>query len=164
MGLRRLAVVTTCLAAVLAGAGPSPGSAVPPGTPAPTGGSGHVPVYAYFYQWFERSSWLRAKIDHPLAGNYSSDDPHVLRQQVQQARAAGIDGFLTSWKDTPALDRRLQLLLSVAASEHFDVGVVYEALDFYRHPLPIATVRADITHLAREWAERSGRPTSGARS
>jgi hypothetical protein len=110
-----------------------------------------VPVFAYFYQWFERSSWLRAKIDHPLAGDYSSDDPHVLREQIQEARAAGIDGFLTSWKHTPSLDRRLELLLTIAASEHFAVGVVYEALDFYRHPLPIATVRGDITYLVRRW-------------
>ena len=111
----------------------------------------HTPVYAYFYQWFERGSWDRAKQDFPLAGRYSSDDPHVLRDQVRQARSAGIDGFLTSWKDTPTLDRRLNLLLDIAKSEHFDVGVVYEALDFQRQPLPITTVRADMVHLATNW-------------
>lgn len=111
----------------------------------------HTPVYAYFYQWFERGSWNRAKQDYPLAGKYSSDDPHILRSQVTQARSAGIDGFLTSWKDTPALDRRLTLLLDIAKSAHLDVGVVYEALNFQRQPQPIATVRADLVHLVSRW-------------
>jgi hypothetical protein len=113
--------------------------------------SRHTPVYAYFYQWFEHGSWSRAKQDYPLAGKYSSDDPHVLRAQVIQARSAGIDGFLTSWKDTPALDRRLTLLLDIARSMRLDVGVVYEALDFQRQPQPIATVRADLVHLVSRW-------------
>jgi hypothetical protein len=112
----------------------------------------NVPVYAYFYQWFERSSWNRAKRDFPLAGHYSSDDPHVLRDQITEARWAGIDGFLTSWKRTVPLDRRLRLLLRMATLTNFDVGVVYEALDFYRRPLPFSTVRSDLSYLADRWA------------
>jgi hypothetical protein len=139
-GIRRaavaLALLLTCVPAAVGGS---------PGTAGAT--AGHVPVYAYFYQWFEKSSWQRAKQDFPLAGHYSSDDPHVLRSQIAQARWAGIDGFLTSWKSTVPLDRRLRLLLRVAALTHFDVGVVYEALDFHRRPLPIATVTSDLSYL-----------------
>jgi hypothetical protein len=121
-------------------------------TPTPDAGkSGHVPVYAYFYQWFDSGSWNRAKIDFPLAGKYSSDDPHVLRDQVQQAQSAGIDGFLTSWKSTPTLNRRLGLLISLAQERHLDLGVVYEALDFNRNPLPISTVQADMVQLVTQW-------------
>jgi hypothetical protein len=107
----------------------------------------HVPVFAYFYQWFNPSSWDRAKQDLPLAGKYSSDDPHVLRDQIEAARAAGIDGFLTSWKSTATLNRRLDLLISVARSEQLDLGVVYEALDFSRRPLPVETVKHDMLYL-----------------
>jgi len=95
-----------------------------------------VQVYAYFYQWFTPSSWNRAKADYPLAGRYSSDDLSVLRDQVSQARTAGITGFLTSWKSTDALNRRLDMLVGVARAEKFNLGIVYEALDFQRHPLP----------------------------
>jgi hypothetical protein len=116
-----------------------------------SGAAGTVPVYAYFYQWFNQSSWNRAKQDFPVAGKYSSDDPHVLRNQVRQAQAAGIGGFLTSWKRTDVLDRRLDLLLRVAGDERFGVGVVYEALDFGRRPLPVATVEADMTYLVQRW-------------
>lgn len=109
------------------------------------------PVYAYFYQWYNASSWRRAKEDYPLAGRYSSDDVTIMRSQVKQARAAGINGFLTSWKDTPGLDRRIQRLLRIAGQWHFDIGVVYEALDFERKPLPIATVLRDMTFLVDHW-------------
>ena len=111
-------------------------------------------MYAYFYQWFQRSSWNRAKQDYPLAGRYSSDDPHILRNQISQAQAAGISGFLTSWKNTPTLDRRLSLLLAIAKPQHLDVGVVYEALDFKRHPLPIATVRSSMLYLIATWKKQ----------
>jgi hypothetical protein len=128
-------------------------TALPPGVPNTGRVAGTVspPVYAYFYQWFTDSSWLRAKKDYPLVGRYSSDDSAILRTQVHEARAAGIDGFLTSWKDTPALDRRLERLIRVATEWHFDVGVVYEALDFDRNPLPIATVERDLRALVDRW-------------
>lgn len=134
-------------------AAPSPAvvAPAPSGAAGPTAGDSAagapIPVFAYFYQWFTGTSWNRAKQDFPLIGKYSSDDARVLRTQVQQARAAGIDGFLTSWKDTPALDRRLQLLINVARSERLDLGVVYEALDFTRKPLPVATVEHDLRLL-----------------
>jgi hypothetical protein len=128
--------------------------ATPP-TSAATGGTASgaptVPVYAYLYQWFTVSSWNRAKQDYPLAGRYSSDDVNVLRTQVAQARGAGIDGFITSWKSTVPLNRRLDMLVSVAKSEDFDLGVVYQSLDFARNPLPIATVKHDMVYLLDRW-------------
>jgi hypothetical protein len=117
----------------------------------PVGAATSPPVFAYFYQWFTATSWTRAKQDFPLAGRYSSDDPHVLRDQVQQARGAGIDGFLTSWKSTDALNRRLDMLVRVAHDERFSLGVVYEALDFQRKPLPVATIRRDLRYLVSRW-------------
>ncbi|TWP38665.1 hypothetical protein [Leekyejoonella antrihumi] len=131
-------------AAAAASAGPRPASVHQP----------DAPVYAYFYQWFNQDSWRRAKIDYPLAGRYSSEDPKVLRDQITQAQAAGLNGFLTSWKSTPTLNRRLQMLLDDAGPRHFDVGVVYEGLDFERHPLPIATVRRDMVLLVSKWGSQ----------
>ncbi|HEY5199611.1 MAG TPA: endo-1,3-alpha-glucanase family glycosylhydrolase [Acidothermaceae bacterium] len=110
-----------------------------------------IPVYAYFYQWFSAASWNRAKVDYPLAGRYSSDDPNVLATQINQAKGAGIDGFLTSWKNTATLDRRLDLLINTAKGQNFDLGVVYEALDFSRNPVPVATVQQDMVYLVDRW-------------
>ena len=127
---------------------PSPTVTTAAATPA---GVKPVPVYAYFYQWFTSSSWDRAKQDYPLAGRYSSDDETLLRQQVLQAKATGIDGFITSWKSTVPLNRRLDRLVRVARQENLDLGVVYQALDFYRKPLPIDTIRRDMVYLVDRW-------------
>lgn len=135
--------------------------------PAPAGASTGpdaarpIPVFAYFYQWFTASSWSRAKIDYPLAGRYSSDSLPVLQQQVKEAKAAGINGFFTSWKSTDALNSRLDMLLQVAHADSFEVGVVYEALDFSRAPLPVATVEHDLTYLVSRWGPQLTLPEYG---
>lgn len=151
-----LVVLVVLVMAVFLSFPPAPATASAPAS------REQVPVYAYFYQWFNPTSWNRAKVDHPLAGDYSSDDRAVLRQQIGQAQSAGLTGFLTSWKSTPVLNRRLQMLLDEAAPRHFDIGVVYEALDFRRRPLPIATVRHDMVELVTRWgpqlSSRFGRP------
>jgi hypothetical protein len=110
------------------------------------------PLFAYYYIWFDRSSWDRAKKDYPLLGRYSSDERGVMRRHVRWAKRAGIDGFIVSWKSTPVLDRRLRRLAEVAASEHFKLLMIYQGLDFHRRPLPAGRVARDIDVFARRYA------------
>ncbi len=116
--------------------------------------AGPTPVFAYYYIWFDPSSWNRAKSDLPLLGKYSSDDAKVMRQHVKWAKQAGIDGFIVSWKNTPTLDRRLALLVRIARAEHFSLEVIYQGLDFHRRPLPVDRVAADFEYFARTYADR----------
>jgi Glycosyl hydrolase family 71 len=109
-------------------------------------------LFAYYYQWFVTKSWDRAKVDLPELGAYSSDDPWVMHKHIQQAKAAGITGFIVSWKDTPTNTRRLRTLMAVAAQEHFLLSMIYQGLDFDRNPLPAARVAADFTTFAKEFA------------
>ena len=37
-----------------------------------------------------------------------------MRRQIEEAKSAGIDGFIVSWKDTARNDQRLRMLMSVA--------------------------------------------------
>ncbi|MDF3143069.1 MULTISPECIES: endo-1,3-alpha-glucanase family glycosylhydrolase [unclassified Streptomyces] len=110
------------------------------------------PLMAYYYQWFDAGSWRRGKIDLPVLGPYSSDDHRVVRQHIRQAKAAGIDGFITSWKDTPKNDRRLELLMRVAKSEDFRLAMIYQGLDFGRRPLPTDRVLADFRTFRDRYA------------
>jgi len=128
------------LAAILAG--PATASA----TRAPQ------PVLAYYYIWFDPSSWTRAKTDYPLLGRYSSDERAVMRQHIRWAKAAGIDGFIVSWKSAPKLNDRLAKLIQVADQEHFKLGVIYQGLDFARNPLPSARVAGDLDFFLQEYA------------
>jgi len=110
------------------------------------------PLLAYYYIWFDENSWNRAKTDYPLLGRYSSDDRAVMQKHIEWAKAAGIDGFLVSWKHTERLDRRLAQLIDVAAANNFKLGIVYEGLDFERQPLPAATVAADLNIFLDRYA------------
>jgi Glycosyl hydrolase family 71 len=150
---RRITVLALCC--VLAGCGLGLGASAPRAASAPRQArpaSSATPLFAYYYIWFSRSSWSRAKKDLPLIGGYSSSDPAVLRHQIQQAKSAGIGGFIVSWKDTPLNDVRLRLLMTVAAKEHFKLAMIYQGLDFYRHPLPTSKVAADFVKFRDEFA------------
>ena len=111
-----------------------------------------VPVLAYYYIWFDTKSWDRAKADYPLLGRYSSDDADVMRQHIQWAKEAGIDGFIVSWKSTEKLNRRLDQLVKIAEQESFKLAIIYEGLDFDRHPLPPEQVDADLNYFVQHYA------------
>ena len=106
-----------------------------------------VPVLAYYYIWFNPTSWDRAKTDYSLLGRYSSDDRRVLQQHIRWAKAAGIDGFIVSWKDTEVLTRRLELLTEVAEEEDFKLAIIYQGLDVKRQPFAIDRIAADFDYF-----------------
>jgi glycosyl hydrolase family 99 len=116
--------------------------------------SGDPPVFAYYYIWFNPTSWDRAKTDYPLLGHYSSDERQIMRQHIRWAKQAGISGFLVSWKSTSDLNRRLSKLLTVARDENFKLGIIYQGLDFAREPLPAETVAHDLELFSNRFAHR----------
>lgn len=114
-----------------------------------------IPKLAYYYIWFDSTSWQRAKIDYPLLGNYTSDDRTVMRQHIRWAKAAGITGFIVSWKSTAVLNRRLDQLTDLAEEENFKLVVIYQGLDFERNPLPIEKIAEDLDFFIANFAGRS---------
>jgi len=124
-------VTAALLAQPAAAATPTTNSptAVANGGPATSALAPQLPVLAYYYQWFNASSWNRAKHDYPSIGRYTSDETTVMRTHIREAKSAGITGFLVSWKDTPLNDERLDKLVTVAREERFTLGVVYQGLD-----------------------------------
>jgi hypothetical protein len=129
-------------------ADPTPAAA----TPSPRFDLASVPLLAYYYIWYDASSWNRAKSDTPLLGTYSSDDAAVMRQHVTWARAAGIDGFIVSWKNTTTLDKRLDALVAIAREQGFKLSIIYQGLDFSRAPLPATTVAEDLDYFISHYA------------
>jgi hypothetical protein len=121
-------------------------------TPDPNEPVRPVPLLAYYYQWFDHGSWDRAKVDYPLAGRYSSDSVAVMEEQVAAAQAAGIDGFIVSWKSSRTNNRRLEALMRVARAADFKLAVSYQGLDFHRRPLPASRIAADFKLFARRYA------------
>jgi len=152
-----LAVASLAACALAAPASAQAARATAAAASARQGGTGNsagtsIPLFAYYYIWFSHNSWARAKTDRPLVGTYSSSDPGVMRHQIVQAKSAGITGFIVSWKDTPLNDQRLELLMRVAAQEHFKLAMIYEGLDFSRKPLPVSQVAADFVTFRDRFA------------
>jgi len=152
-----LAVASLAACALAAPASAQAARATAAAASARQGGTGNsagtsIPLFAYYYIWFSHNSWARAKTDLPLVGTYSSSDPGVMRHQIVQAKSAGITGFIVSWKDTPLNDQRLELLMRVAAQEHFKLAMIYEGLDFSRKPLPVSQVAADFVTFRDKFA------------
>jgi Glycosyl hydrolase family 99 len=137
----RRGVIASILAAMLLAA---PSATASPGDP--------IPTWAYYYIWFDVSSWNRAKVDYPLLGRYSSDETSVMRSHIRLAKQAGIDGFIVSWKSTPVLNRRLRMLAGVAAQEHFRLAIIYQGLDFHRRPQPVSRIAGDLREFTRTFA------------
>jgi Glycosyl hydrolase family 99 len=132
-----------------------PAASAPAATPSP--------VFAYYYIWFDPSSWNRAKTDFPALGRYSSDERLVMQRHTRWAKDAGIEGFIVSWKSTPPLDERLRELAEVARAERFKLLVIYQGLDFEREPLPAARIARDLDFFRARYArhpafDKFGRP------
>jgi hypothetical protein len=58
---------------------------------------------------------------------YSSEDPAVLRKQIQQARHMGISAFIVDWygESNPYSDHNFGLLQQAASESHFQVALLY---------------------------------------
>jgi hypothetical protein len=159
--IRLLATVATWAVVAAAVAAAPPAQAAPGSAPAADAGCGpntpaqpdEAPVLAHFYIWFHPTAWNRAKTDYPTVGRYSSSQTSVMRQQVAQARGAGIDGFMVGWRSTETLNRRLAALRGIAAESDFKLAVTYQAQDFNRNPLPVAQVQRDLEELAATYAD-----------
>jgi len=115
--------------------------------------SNPVPVLAYYYIWFDTTSWDRAKTDFPLLGHYSSDNADVMRQHIKWAKSAGINGFIVSWKSTEKLNKRLEQLIQIANQENFKLVVIYQGLDFQRDPLAIKQIDSDFSYFIDHFAD-----------
>ncbi len=149
-----VAAVSTAAAGPARAARPADAATTTAGCPErATSPPDEAPVLAHFYIWFHASAWNRAKTDYPAIGRYSSSQSSVMRTQVTQARAAGIDGFIVGWRSTDILNRRLATLHSVAADNDFKLAITYQAQDFNRNPLPVAQVRRDLEELAATYAD-----------
>ena len=77
-------------------------------------------VIADYQPWFGDKEHINV--------GYSTQDPNVLRKQIQQAKDLGIYAFAVDWygERRPFLDRSYALLQQIAAQNRFHVGLMYD--------------------------------------
>jgi hypothetical protein len=81
---------------------------------------GNPKVLADYQPWF-------GDPEHIDVG-YSSQDPNVLRKQIENARKMGIYAFAVDWYGSrrPFLDRSTALLQRIASEQHFHIALMYD--------------------------------------
>jgi hypothetical protein len=124
-------------------------AATPPTLPSPTRTS--PPVLAYYYMWFNSSSWTHAKTDIPALGPYTSTDKAVIHQEVTWAKQTGVDAFIVSWKDTPSLNQALAELVAECQSQGLKLVLLYEGLDVNRNPIATSIVSSDLAWFMSQY-------------
>ncbi|MCL4506594.1 MAG: hypothetical protein M1434_07570 [Chloroflexi bacterium] len=88
-------------------------------------------VLAFYYTWYSSDLWSSGKTSDVAAQPYNSTDPNAITRQVDQARGAGIDGFVASWygpdggANNQTQSNFLQLL-DIAAARGFKAAVDFE--------------------------------------
>lgn len=91
-------------------------------------------VLAFHYGWYgPDEGWGRSADggrnhpNTPEGGLYDSADPAVIARQIQQARAAGITGFITSWDGEHNRRDRVLAALVAAAPTDFSITAYLES-------------------------------------
>lgn len=86
-------------------------------------------LLAYYYPWYTLESWSSPFLkDNPLKPYHSSSRDTILRH-VEQAKVAGIDGFISSWWGPGSeTDTNLVKLLEIAMQQEFKVVINFETL------------------------------------
>jgi hypothetical protein len=118
-------------------------------------GPSQAPVFAYYYMWMQGAYWSTNKLDHPeqpFPGNYNSADPAVINWQIEQAKAAGITGFIVSWKNNATYRTILPEVESAAGKDNFKLAIEYETLGASKHALPVAEISADLHYFVANYA------------
>jgi hypothetical protein len=128
-------------------------------------GRGHV-VLAYYYTWWEPevlSDALYTPSDHIAAGaRQIADDPALLRKHIQEAKSAGIDGFIVNRVSD------LALLLPLAREANFSVTMQLDAThgfgsqlaSFYQYASDPAMVRYQGHPVLFFWQSQTLAPES----
>jgi LysM repeat protein len=89
-------------------------------------------VLAHYYAWFDPSSFEAGKTPFTNPSPYFSTDANVMTRHVQQAKGAGIDGFVQSWygpNSAQQTEPNFAQLLNVASANGFTAAVTFEPIN-----------------------------------
>jgi len=104
-------------------------------------------VLAYYYVWYDEGSFNSA-LFQPLQP-YNSDDLGVMQRHVDQAKTAGIDGFIVDWYGNgDRTDANLGHLMDVAEKSGFSATIHFETPHFWGADDVTAQLKAFYDHYA----------------
>lgn len=122
-------------------------------------------LWAFYYPWYRAGDWSSAQLKDRPATRYSSDDPAAIARQIEQAKGAGIDGFISSWWGPgDYTDKNLKRLLDLARERSFAVTIYFETLGDGGRPRGAELLTRWLTYLITTYRDHpafmkvSGKP------
>lgn len=86
-------------------------------------------VWAFYYPWYGLVDWASSRLKDRPAIPYASKDQEAIARHIDQAKSAGIDGFISSWWGPGhQTDQNLRTLLDLARDRDFSVSIYFETL------------------------------------
>jgi hypothetical protein len=99
------------------------------------------PVLAYYYAWYDQGTFSRTLFQPPQP--YNSDDVGAMKRQVDQAKSAGVDGFIVDWLGNgDRTDSNLAHILDIGAQAGFSATIHFETPQIWGADDVVAQLRA----------------------
>ncbi|MHB1276456.1 MAG: endo-1,3-alpha-glucanase family glycosylhydrolase [Candidatus Humimicrobiaceae bacterium] len=84
-------------------------------------------VWAFYYLWYEFDDWSSSILKDKPKMLYESNDSDSISTQIDQAKSAGIDGFISSWSGQNSFsDNNLKIMLDTAKEKKFSIAIHLE--------------------------------------
>ena len=142
--VRRVLRASLLLACVLAVFGGLATAAQP--TRAAGGYKAGGATLAFYYVWYDASTFNLRTMSSLPSQAYNSGDDATISRQISQARAAGVDAFITSWdgiNPNGDYEKRLKRLMQLSAGTGFSTTIYFET-GYFRNRSPNNTEQAII--------------------
>ncbi len=95
------------------------------------------PVLAFYYMWYDTSTWCLCHMSDLPTIQYNSGDPATIARQVSWAANAGITGFISSWWGAgSATDKNFGQLLAYAATLQKQTGYHFTSTIYFESDAP----------------------------
>jgi hypothetical protein len=108
------------------------------------------PVLAFYYMWYKPSTWSLSTMSDLPVTQYTSSDDATIDRQLQEASAAGITGFISSWWGAgDPTDQNLTKLLAHSATLESTTHVHFASSIYFESDAPALQGTAKIVSSLR---------------
>lgn len=121
-----------------------------------TPGDGKM-AWAFYFPWYDQADWTaRQNLKDVPAQPYDSADGATIARHIDQAKGAGLSGFIVTWQGPGSVsDQALPTILHTADQKDFAISVRFETLDEQGQPRAQAELTQRLILLLNNYGPHS---------